>query len=68
MTWVWVCFVIVALFVVITNHRINQLEDKIKVLEQDKATKEKWLLWLLNRRSSNDKERPESVHSGEEGR
>lgn len=68
MTWVWVCFVIVALFLVVANHRINQLEDKIKVLEQDKVTKEKWLLWLLNRRSSDDKERPESVHSGEEGR
>ncbi len=67
MTWVWVCFGIVTLFIVITNHRLNQLEDKIKVLEQDKATKEKWLLWLLNRRSSDDKERPESVHHSEEG-
>lgn len=67
MTWVWVCFGIVTLFIVITNHRLNQLEDKIKVLEQDKATKEKWLLWLLNRRSSNDEERAESVHHSEEG-
>lgn len=42
--------------------------ERIKALEQDKQIKEKWLLWLLNRRSSDDKERPESVHSGEEGR
>ena len=38
------------------------------VLIKDKQTKEKWLLWLLNRRSSNDEERPESVHHSEEGR
>ena len=42
--------------------------ERIKALEMDKQTKEKWLLWLINRRSSDDKERPESVHSGEEGR
>lgn len=68
MTWVYVVLGLMAVIIILNNHRINKFEDRLKEVEMKQKAQNEWLLFLLNRRYGNDDQRPQGVPDRKEGR
>ena len=68
MTWICVILILMAIIIIINNHRLNKFEDRLKEVEQKNKAQSDWLLFLLNRRYQHDDQRPQSIPDSEEGR